>query len=481
MMPRATANMSMLSAIGKLSSDEESEHDVENVKPRRGRPKGSVNGTKTAASKVRKAPLGRKRQVLEEQVNTLPEKNDDNDNDADADRSVSSVGTATLDDDLTSTVPVINIAKKKQKNGRSTSTSRMGSQATEDVTPLAKGRPGRKRKAPAEAIVEEADEEEAEQPVSPPQIPIATKTKPTRRKREPQPEIEIEPEVLTLDRALPEPDLKPGASKSTSTTTRKPVPKPTISNLPIRSPTKPIPTPQAGPSTTNDAPILRRKLGETTRKLESLDSRYTALRDVGIKEAETNFAALKKSADEQLRAATKLVDGLRAELSLQSSVAKESLALKKQVSAQTSEVQTLKKEKDKLASEVAEARTESKAMAAKLAATRSTASSVRSAQTGPGSAVKGHGHHGAAAAAGGQTVMVGSAEAAQAAAVAALKEELYSDLSGLAVLKVARAKGSDVFDCIQTGNQTSKYHVPEKLSDLPPSVRNSWLTLFSSR
>lgn len=44
-------------------------------------------------------------------------------------------------------------------------------------------------------------------------------------------------------------------------------------------------------------PALRRKLGEMTKKFESLDMKYKTLRDVGIKEADANFEQLKKSSE----------------------------------------------------------------------------------------------------------------------------------------------------------------------------------------
>ena len=46
-------------------------------------------------------------------------------------------------------------------------------------------------------------------------------------------------------------------------------------------------------------PILRRKLGDVTKKFESLELKYRNLREVGVKEAEANFERLKKSADER--------------------------------------------------------------------------------------------------------------------------------------------------------------------------------------
>jgi len=53
--------------------------------------------------------------------------------------------------------------------------------------------------------------------------------------------------------------------------------------------------------------------------------------------------------------------------------------------------------------------------------------------------------------------MVGSAEAAHAAQVAQLKEELYADLTGLILRGVDRGEEADVYDCIQTGRNGSTY------------------------
>lgn len=48
-------------------------------------------------------------------------------------------------------------------------------------------------------------------------------------------------------------------------------------------------------------PALRRKLGEMTKKLESLDLKYRNLREVGIKEAEANFEKLKMQSEERTK------------------------------------------------------------------------------------------------------------------------------------------------------------------------------------
>ena len=55
-----------------------------------------------------------------------------------------------------------------------------------------------------------------------------------------------------------------------------------------------------------------------------------------------------------------------------------------------------------------------------------------------------------------RTVMVGSVEAAQAAQVAQLKEDLYSDLTGLILRGVDIGSEADTYDCIQTGRNGSK-------------------------
>ena len=46
-------------------------------------------------------------------------------------------------------------------------------------------------------------------------------------------------------------------------------------------------------------PMLRRKLGDMTKKFENLDFRYRKLREIGIVEAESNFERLKKHSQER--------------------------------------------------------------------------------------------------------------------------------------------------------------------------------------
>ena len=54
---------------------------------------------------------------------------------------------------------------------------------------------------------------------------------------------------------------------------------------------------------------------------------------------------------------------------------------------------------------------------------------------------------------------MGSAEAAHAAQVAQLKEDLYSDLTGLILRSVEMGSEADVYDCIQTGRNGSRFFI----------------------
>ena len=140
---------------------------------------------------------------------------------------------------------------------------------------------------------------------------------------------------------------------------------------------------------------------------------------------------------------------MKEELSTQRTLAQESRSLQKQLSSRQSEAEKLQQRASQLSDALSQAQNENKALLVKLAASRTAAASVESVHAKvPGSAIK----------AGGQirTLMVGSAEAAQAAQVAQLKEDLYSDLTGLIIRGVKRGDDSDVYDCIQTGRNGSK-------------------------
>ena len=197
-------------------------------------------------------------------------------------------------------------------------------------------------------------------------------------------------------------------------------------------------------------PNLRRKLGDVTRKFENIDLKYRNLKEVGISEANANMEKLRKQCEATTAASVELIASLKKELAMQAPVAQESRKLQKILVSRESETSQLRSKVTELTASLSSAQNEMKALQAKLAASRSASVSVESANSKtPGSAPKSNAQV--------RTIMVGSAEAAQAAQAAQLKEDLYSDLTGLIVRSVTRTDQGDTYDCIQTGRNGSKW------------------------
>lgn len=201
-------------------------------------------------------------------------------------------------------------------------------------------------------------------------------------------------------------------------------------------------------------PNLRRKLGDVTRKFENIDLKYRNLKDVGILEANANMDKLRRQCESTTSASTELIASLKRELATQMPLAQETRQLQLDLQNSNKEATQYRTTVSNLESSLAAAQNEIKALQAKLAAARSSATSVESvsAKT-PASAMKNCSQA--------RTIMVGTAEAAQAAQTAQLKEDLYSDLTGLIIRGVKRTEAGDAYDCIQTGRNGSKsppYH-----------------------
>jgi len=148
--------------------------------------------------------------------------------------------------------------------------------------------------------------------------------------------------------------------------------------------------------------------------------------------------------------ANNLIASLKADVAAQTALAKDSSGMKRKLDSQKNEIAALQAQLAKMTISLSEAQSENKTLSAKLAANRTAAASVESTTTKvPSSAVK----------ASGGIRMVGSAEAAQAAQAAQLKEDIYSDLTGLLIRGVKRDAEEDVFDCIQTGRNGSKLRI----------------------
>lgn len=146
-------------------------------------------------------------------------------------------------------------------------------------------------------------------------------------------------------------------------------------------------------------------------------------------------------------AANQLIASLKSDLTSQKQLAKEGQKSQQQLEASEAKVDNLQAHVTEITTSLAEARTEIKTLTTKLSAARAAeAAATAQAQVAriPGSAMK-------------PGVMRGfDAAQVQATQTAKMRENLYSDLTGLVVTGVKRDGPEDVYDCIQTGRNGSK-------------------------
>lgn len=154
-------------------------------------------------------------------------------------------------------------------------------------------------------------------------------------------------------------------------------------------------------------------------------------------------------------ASNELVKSLKSELAAQRQLAKEGQRSQQQFEASQAEVDKLQAQITEITTTLSEAKTEIKSLTTKLNAARAaeaTATAAAQAATVrvPGSAMK-------PSAMGGRGVDQAQVQAQlQATQTAKMKENLYSDLTGLVVTGIRRDGPEDVYDCIQTGRNGSK-------------------------
>ncbi|KAF7944826.1 uncharacterized protein EAE97_005459 [Botrytis byssoidea] len=311
--------------------------------------------------------------------------------------------------------------------------------AEEIVVPVGKkGRPGRKGKAKVqeEPVVEQGSPEKVIQETQAPET-----------------EVEMDEDIEELEQEDSIPEVKRKGSRPQNDSRRRQM---SVSRHRAGS----------ASDTERNEPAVRRRLGELSKKLEHVEVKYQDLREVGVKEAEKTFDRYKKAAEEKTKASNELIASLKANLATQTSLAKETRSLKKTIESQDALATNLQAQIHQLELALSEAQVENKTLSTKLAANRKITASYESANNKvPGSAIK----------ANGGMRIIGSQEAAQAAQAAQLKEDLYSDLTGLIIRGVKRETEEDVFDCIQTGrNGTLHFKLgveSEKMADGDPDCR----------
>ncbi|RAL13217.1 putative chromosome segregation protein (Pcs1) [Aspergillus homomorphus CBS 101889] len=229
---------------------------------------------------------------------------------------------------------------------------------------------------------------------------------------------------------------------------------------------------------TSDEPELRRKIGELTKKCDTLESRYRTLKEIGIVEANANMEKLRKQCETMTTASNNLIAALKAELEAQKALGQQSRKLQKQLQERDAEVAQLKTHAEDTESQLSFAQNEVKALQTKLSAARNTAASLENAAANmkvPGSAIKGGANRATAAA---------NAEAAQAAQFAQLKEDLYSDLTGLIIRDIKKRPADTLYDCIQTGSNGTlhfKLVVPHVSSTNYESAEFQYIPLLDDK
>lgn len=338
-----------------------------------------------------------------------------------------------------------------------------------DTDPKPRGR-GRPRGAKAAKLSAEAEESVLQEaPESAPQP--NRRGRPPKKAQAPTPPAEVEiPETQQPDVEIPGSYPIEPMDESVEEEQAEGIP---VYNHAAASPVRRVPQREAPFSVSrsrNDVPglelndsSLRRRLGELTRKYDSLEVKYRDLREIGVIEAERNFDKLKKQGEERAKskywslgllyeaietdlnslAANELIASLKAQLAAQTELARESQQLRKRLAASESNETDLKSKTSEMTTSLAEAKREIKTLTTRLAASR--AAEAASATRVPGSAVKNNG---------GNKQLLANAESA--VQNAQMKENLYADLTGLIIRSVKRENDEEVYDCLQTGRNGSK-------------------------
>lgn len=195
-------------------------------------------------------------------------------------------------------------------------------------------------------------------------------------------------------------------------------------------------------------PELRRKLKDMTKKYENISMKYQNLQEIAKTGAETNFEKLKRAADQKSKDANDLIAILKKEIAelrkSSGSDSSENQALQKQVSSLTSANLGLTTERDGLKEKLHTAQNEVKSLEAKLMAARQQVAHMQESTKASANSLN-------------KSVNSNTTDTQKEAK---MKENLYSDLTGLIIRGVKRKDGEDEFDCIQTGrNGTLHFHL----------------------
>ncbi|EMC93136.1 hypothetical protein BAUCODRAFT_36807 [Baudoinia panamericana UAMH 10762] len=297
--------------------------------------------------------------------------------------------------------------------------------------------------------------------------PKATKTLGVIPETQPDPEdVEqsIEVSMDGMDIAKTPPRIQPFIQRPRSISVQPPQLQPRASARSVSAqPAYPPPRERSGSVSGTDRerrggdPVLRRQLNDMTKNYENLNLKYQNLQEIGKNDAESNFEKLKRASDEKANDANALIAALKREIAeLRKASATinpaETDALRKQVSTLTSANEKLATESASLKERLQTSQNEVKSLEAKLIAARQQVSNSGNSQETAKTP--------AAPAATTRNAAITITSTTDAQKEAKMKENLYSDLTGLIIRGVKRKEGEDEFDCIQTGrNGTLHFHL----------------------
>ncbi|KAK3678289.1 hypothetical protein LTR78_001584 [Recurvomyces mirabilis] len=197
-------------------------------------------------------------------------------------------------------------------------------------------------------------------------------------------------------------------------------------------------------------PELRRKLNDMTNKYDNINLKYQNLQEIGKSNAESNFERLKRASDEKAKDANALIVSLKkeiAELRKSTTNSSESAGLQKQISTLSTANEKLSNDSATFKGKLQTSQNEVKSLEAKLVAARQQVANSATQESKTS----------ASQTAASRSVGPNSTDALKEAK---MKENLYSDLTGLIIRGVKRKDGEDEYDCIQTGrNGTLHFHL----------------------
>ncbi|KAK4905599.1 hypothetical protein LTR66_017796 [Elasticomyces elasticus] len=196
-------------------------------------------------------------------------------------------------------------------------------------------------------------------------------------------------------------------------------------------------------------PMLRRKLGDITRKFENIDLKYRNLKETGLQEANHNVEKLRKQCEAITEASNKLVSSLKRELAIQAPILADAKRAKKETSNHDAELSKLRANNNDLSASLSAAQNEVKALQQKLEKANTEAkAAARAASVQPESKLPQPTKPAPPAQ---KTVAQPVMPVNEAVQMQQLKIDLYTDLTGLIVRNVKKAEDGDIYDCIQTG------------------------------